>query len=52
MENSKTVKFPCLNAKLVPAEKVVANDYNPNKQNFCIKKLIILYSDNKEIICI
>lgn len=25
------VKFPCLNAKLVPAEKVVANDYNPNK---------------------
>lgn len=25
------VQFPCLNAKLVPAEKVVANDYNPNK---------------------
>jgi len=25
------MKFPCLNARLVPAEKVVANDYNPNK---------------------
>lgn len=25
------VKFPCLDVKLVPVEKVVANDYNPNK---------------------
>lgn len=25
------VQFPCLDVKLVPAEKVVANDYNPNK---------------------
>ena len=24
------VEFPCLNAKLVPIDKVVANDYNPN----------------------
>lgn len=23
--------FPCLDVKLVPTEKVVANDYNPNK---------------------
>ena len=28
---SKKVEFPCLNAKLVPADKVKANDYNPNK---------------------
>lgn len=27
----KTIQFPCLNARMVPAEKVVANDYNPNK---------------------
>ncbi len=25
------VEFPCLGVKLVPAEKVVSNDYNPNK---------------------
>jgi len=25
------LEFPCLDARLVPAEKVVANDYNPNK---------------------
>lgn len=25
------LRFPCLEARLVPAEKVVANDYNPNK---------------------
>jgi len=24
------VEFPCLNVKLVPIDKVVANDYNPN----------------------
>lgn len=24
------ITFPCLQAKLVPADKVVANDYNPN----------------------
>ena len=26
----KTIAFPCLNTRLVPAAKVVANDYNPN----------------------
>jgi ParB-like chromosome segregation protein Spo0J len=25
------VDFPCLNVKLIPTNKVVANDYNPNK---------------------
>jgi len=25
------VTFPCLDVKLVPTEKVIANDYNPNK---------------------
>ncbi|MFW6145623.1 MAG: IbrB-like domain-containing protein [bacterium] len=25
------IDFPCLEAELAPAEKVVANDYNPNK---------------------
>lgn len=25
------VEFPCLNVRLVPAEKVVANEYNPNR---------------------
>ena len=25
------ITFPCLGVKLVPIEKVVANDYNPNK---------------------
>ncbi len=25
------LNFPCLNTKLVPISKVVANDYNPNK---------------------
>ena len=24
------IEFPCLNVKLVPMEKIVANDYNPN----------------------
>ena len=28
---SKKIEFPCLNVKLVPTDKVVANDYNPNK---------------------
>ncbi len=27
----KEITFPCLNTRLVPSEKVVANDYNPNK---------------------
>lgn len=27
----KKITFPCLNTRLVPAQKVVANDYNPNK---------------------
>ncbi len=26
-----SVQFPCLNVRLVPAEKVVANEYNPNR---------------------
>lgn len=25
------MEFPCLNVKMVPAETVVANDYNPNR---------------------
>lgn len=25
------ITFPCLNVKLVPANKVIANDYNPNR---------------------
>lgn len=28
---SKPITFPALDAKMVPAEKVVANNYNPNK---------------------
>lgn len=28
---NKPITFPCLQARLVPAEKVRANDYNPNK---------------------
>lgn len=28
---TKKLEFPCLNVRLVPIEKVVANDYNPNK---------------------
>jgi ParB-like chromosome segregation protein Spo0J len=27
----KTITFPCLQARLVPTSKVVANEYNPNK---------------------
>ena len=27
----KTITFPCLTARMVPAAQVVANDYNPNK---------------------
>ena len=27
----KEIKFPVLNVKMVPIDKVVANDYNPNK---------------------
>lgn len=27
----KEIKFPVLNVKMVPIEKVVFNDYNPNK---------------------
>jgi ParB-like chromosome segregation protein Spo0J len=27
----KEITFPCLDVRLVPAEKVVSNDYNPNK---------------------
>lgn len=26
----KKITFPCMNTKMVPAEMVVANDYNPN----------------------
>lgn len=25
------IEFPCLDVKLVPIEKIIANDYNPNK---------------------
>lgn len=28
---TKNLTFPCLEARLVPIDKVVANDYNPNK---------------------
>lgn len=35
------VKFPVMNVKLVPAEKVVANDYNPNKVATPEMKLLI-----------
>lgn len=27
----KKIDFPCLNVRMVPTDKVVANDYNPNK---------------------
>jgi hypothetical protein len=39
MEN--TVAFPCLNTKLVPANKVFANEYNPNKVATPEMKLLI-----------
>jgi len=28
---SKEIEFPCLETKLVPADKVIANEYNPNR---------------------
>ncbi|MFW5830751.1 MAG: IbrB-like domain-containing protein [Prolixibacteraceae bacterium] len=28
---SKKIKFPVMNVKMIPMDKVVANDYNPNK---------------------
>lgn len=30
-KNRKPISFPVLEVRMVPAEKVVANDYNPNK---------------------
>lgn len=27
----KKIEFPCMDVKLVPIEKVISNDYNPNK---------------------
>ena len=27
----KEIKFPVLNIKMIPLEKIIANDYNPNK---------------------
>lgn len=35
-----TIKFPCLNVKLVPIEKVQANDYNPNKMEAKMFRLL------------
>lgn len=31
MARKKKITFPCMNTKLVPADKVQANDYNPNQ---------------------
>ena len=31
MSRAKTVDFPVLNVRMVPAAKIVANDYNPNR---------------------
>ncbi len=28
---AKTITFPCLQVRMVPADKVVANEYNPNR---------------------
>ena len=28
---SKEIKFPCMDVKMIPLEKIQANDYNPNK---------------------
>lgn len=37
----KKLTFPCLNVKLVPADKVVANNYNPNRVATPEMKLLI-----------
>jgi uncharacterized protein YacL len=29
--SKKQIKFPVMKVRMVPASKVVANDYNPNK---------------------
>lgn len=34
------IKFPCLNPILVPIEKLVANDYNPNKMESKMFRLL------------
>lgn len=31
MTKRKKLEFPCMNPKLVPIDKVIANDYNPNR---------------------
>ena len=28
----KKIDFPVMNVRMVPADKIVANDYNPNRQ--------------------
>ena len=30
-KKKQDIQFPVLNVKMVPIEKVIANDYNPNK---------------------
>ncbi len=34
------ISFPCLNAKLVPIEKLIANNYNPNKMESKMFRLL------------
>lgn len=61
----RKIEFPCLNVKLVPIDKIVANDYNPNKVATPEMKLlklsieldgvtmpIVTYYDNKQDIYI
>lgn len=36
----KNITFPCLSPKLVPIEKIVANDYNPNKMESKLFRLL------------
>lgn len=38
----KPIMFPCLHVKMVPANKVVSNDYNPNKVASPEMKLLAL----------
>jgi len=55
------ITFPCLDAKLVPTEKVQANEYNPNSvsfnemellyislQNDGVTQAVVAYYDKKE----
>lgn len=36
----RTIEFPVLNVQLLPMNKVVPNDYNPNKMQFKVLKLL------------